>query len=66
MPAGAVVPIVPMRDLVLFPQMIAPIFVGATRPSGPSNALWRRIAGFSCLRSGAQATMIQRWMRYIR
>jgi len=27
-PAGAVVPIVPMRDLVLFPQMIAPIFVG--------------------------------------
>jgi ATP-dependent Lon protease len=28
MPAGAVVPIVPMRDLVLFPQMIAPIFVG--------------------------------------
>jgi uncharacterized protein len=28
MPAGAVIPIVPMRDLVLFPQMIAPIFVG--------------------------------------
>jgi uncharacterized protein len=28
MRAGAVVPIVPMRDLVLFPQMIAPIFVG--------------------------------------
>jgi len=27
-PAGAIVPIVPMRDLVLFPQMIAPIFVG--------------------------------------
>ena len=27
-PSGAVVPIVPMRDLVLFPQMIAPIFVG--------------------------------------
>jgi hypothetical protein len=28
MPAGAVVPIVPMRDVVLFPQMIMPIFVG--------------------------------------
>lgn len=28
MPAGAITPIVPMRDLVLFPQMIAPIFVG--------------------------------------
>ena len=28
MPAAAIVPIVPMRDLVLFPQMIAPIFVG--------------------------------------
>src|SRR6185312_9721450 len=28
MPAGAIVPVVPMRDLVLFPQMIAPIFVG--------------------------------------
>jgi ATP-dependent Lon protease len=28
MRAGAAVPIVPMRDLVLFPQMIAPIFVG--------------------------------------
>jgi uncharacterized protein len=28
MPAEAVVPIVPLRDLVLFPQMIAPIFVG--------------------------------------
>jgi ATP-dependent Lon protease len=26
--AEAVVPIVPMRDLVLFPQMVAPIFVG--------------------------------------
>jgi ATP-dependent Lon protease len=28
MPAGAVVPIVPMRDVVLFPQMIMPIFIG--------------------------------------
>jgi uncharacterized protein len=28
MPAGMIVPIVPMRDLVLFPQMIVPIFVG--------------------------------------
>jgi len=28
MPAGAIVPVVTMRDLVLFPQMIAPIFVG--------------------------------------
>jgi ATP-dependent Lon protease len=28
MPAEAVVPILPMRDLVLFPQMIVPIFVG--------------------------------------
>jgi ATP-dependent Lon protease len=28
MSAGAIVPVVPMRDLVLFPQMIAPIFVG--------------------------------------
>jgi uncharacterized protein len=28
MPAEAVVPIVPMRDIVLFPQMILPIFVG--------------------------------------
>lgn len=26
--AGAVMPIVPMRDLVMFPQMVAPIFVG--------------------------------------
>jgi len=26
--AGAAVPIVPMRDLVMFPQMVAPIFVG--------------------------------------
>jgi uncharacterized protein len=28
MRAGVVVPVVPMRDLVLFPQMIVPIFVG--------------------------------------
>jgi ATP-dependent Lon protease len=28
MPAQAGVPIVPMRDLVVFPQMVAPIFVG--------------------------------------
>ena len=27
-PAGAGIPIVPMRDLVVFPQMVAPIFVG--------------------------------------
>jgi uncharacterized protein len=27
-PAGAGVPVLPIRDLVLFPQMIAPIFVG--------------------------------------
>ncbi|MBR1193740.1 glyoxalase superfamily protein [Bradyrhizobium sp. AUGA SZCCT0160] len=26
--AGAGIPIVPMRDLVVFPQMVAPIFVG--------------------------------------
>jgi ATP-dependent Lon protease len=28
MPDGAGLPILPMRDLVLFPQMVAPIFVG--------------------------------------
>ena len=27
-PAGAGIPILPMRDLVIFPQMVAPIFVG--------------------------------------
>ena len=27
-PAGAVVPVLPLRDLVMFPQMVAPIFVG--------------------------------------
>ena len=27
-PAGAAMPIVPMRDLVVFPQMVVPIFVG--------------------------------------
>jgi uncharacterized protein len=27
-PAGAAIPIVPMRDLVVFPQMVVPIFVG--------------------------------------
>jgi ATP-dependent Lon protease len=26
--AGSIVPIIPMRDLVLFPQMVVPIFVG--------------------------------------
>src|SRR5882757_2400486 len=26
--SGAAIPIVPMRDLVVFPQMVAPIFVG--------------------------------------
>jgi ATP-dependent Lon protease len=29
--AGASVPIIPMRDLVLFPQMVTPIFVGRER-----------------------------------
>ena len=28
MPSGAGIPILPIRDLVLFPQMVAPIFVG--------------------------------------
>jgi uncharacterized protein len=28
LPAGTLIPVFPMRDLVLFPQMIAPIFVG--------------------------------------
>src|SRR6516162_958504 len=27
-PAGAALPVVPLRDVVLFPQMIAPIYVG--------------------------------------
>jgi uncharacterized protein len=27
-PAGATLPVVPLRDVVLFPQMVAPIFVG--------------------------------------
>ena len=30
-PAGTGIPIFPMRDLVLFPQMITPIFVGRDR-----------------------------------
>jgi uncharacterized protein len=28
LPAGADLPVMPMRDIVLFPQMIAPLFVG--------------------------------------
>lgn len=29
--AGAVLPIIPLRDLVLFPQMVRPLFVGRTK-----------------------------------
>jgi uncharacterized protein len=33
-PVGTGIPIIPMRDLVLFPQMITPIFVGRDRTRG--------------------------------
>lgn len=54
MPAG-VVPIVPMRDLVLFPQMIAPIFVGrdkTKRAIERALATDRRILVLTQRRSG--------------
>ena len=55
MPAGAIVPIVPMRDLVLFPQMIAPIFVGrdkTKRAIERALATDRRILVLTQRRSG--------------
>jgi ATP-dependent Lon protease len=41
MPDGAGLPILPMRDLVLFPQMVAPIFVGRDKTK---RAIERAIA----------------------
>ncbi|KRR27098.1 endopeptidase La [Bradyrhizobium lablabi] len=55
MPAGTVVPIVPMRDLVLFPQMIVPIFVGrdkTKRAIERALATDRRILVLTQRRSG--------------
>jgi uncharacterized protein len=55
MPAGAVVPIVPMRDYVLFPQLITPIFVGrdkTKRAIERALATDRRIVVLTQRRSG--------------
>jgi uncharacterized protein len=41
MPAGAGVPILPIRDIVIFPQMVAPIFVGRDKTK---RAIERAIA----------------------
>jgi ATP-dependent Lon protease len=41
MPNGAGIPILPMRDLVVFPQMVAPIFVGRDKTK---RAIERAIA----------------------
>ena len=54
-PARALVPIVPMRDLVVFPQMIAPIFVGrdkTKRAIERALATDRRILVLTQRRSG--------------
>ena len=38
MPADSAVPVIPIRDIVLFPQMIMPIYVGA-RQNPPRRGL---------------------------
>ena len=40
--AGAGVPIVPIRDIVLFPQMIMPIFVGRDKTRRAVDCAMRR------------------------
>ena len=54
-PTRAVVPIVPMRDFVLFPQMIAPLFVGrdkTKRAIAHALATDRRVLVLTQRRSG--------------
>ena len=72
MPAGATnpvtagIPIVPMRDLVVFPQMVAPIFVGrekTRRAIERALATDRRVLVVTQRRS---ADDVRNWMRSIR
>jgi hypothetical protein len=57
-PDTAVSPILPMRDIVLFPKMVAPIFVGPTAPSAPWRARWRGTNVSSQSPKDEPATMI--------
>jgi ATP-dependent Lon protease len=63
---GSIVPIIPMRDLVLFPQMVMPVFVGRERTRRAVERAMAEEVGFSWSRNGAGPTIIPHSMRSIR